>query len=276
MIRDQKVLQTLALLAVVPSLRKRIKAVESMRPADGSDAALDQLLPQGSVAQVLATQMLGVAAEHLFIWYLLLEIDVFPRHAHLTLLRSSLEPAVTARWLLAGPTSTARTCRGLALSEEGLGEFAKITASFAKSCPEATTLADDHLAQITADMVEMRAGVDCAGFPRRAPPTCDLVRDFAVHLGAKGDWLYRVLSSPAHGNAISPSVSEFGELLPSSLPGTTRRRVGPNTSLGLDATKTAVETVRLAIGDLERYMGIGLSGLDQARASSSGELDLGR
>lgn len=249
---DPRIGPTLALLAHAPSLRERARALGAAPPVEGSDAQLDQTHPQGMLPQVLAGQMAGVAAEHLFIWHLLLEHDVFPRYAHLTLLRSALEPAVTARWLLDGATTAARICRAVALLEEDVVEWRKIAASFEASHPGVVieALADEQMAKIRAD-------VDCSEFPARVPSHSDRVRDHAVHPGAKSDWIYRVLSSPAHGNTFSISTGEFGEALGSNMPGATARRVSPNTTLAFVATGIVLQTVEAAITDLERYTGTG-------------------
>lgn len=250
--RDPRIRPTLAILANAPSLRDRARALGGPAPVEGSDAQLDQTHPQGMLPQVLAGQMAGVAAEHLFIWHLLLNQDVFPRYAHLTLLRSALEPAVTARWLLHGATTAARICRAVALLGQDMVEWRKIAASFEASRPGVVTetLVDEQMAKSRAD-------VDCSEFPQRVPSRSDRVRDHAVHPGAKSDWIYRVLSSPAHGNTISISTGEFGETLESNIPGTTARRVSPNTKLAFEATGIVLQTVEAAIVDLERYTGTG-------------------
>lgn len=250
--RDPRIGPTLALLAHAPSLRKRARALGAAPPVEGSDARLDQAAPAGVLPQVLAAQMAGVAAEHLFIWHLLLEQDVFPRYAHLTLLRSALEPAVTARWLLHGTTTAARICRAVALLEEDVVEWRKIASSFEASHPGVVieALDDEQLARIRAD-------IDCSSAPSRVPSRSDRVRDHAVHPGAKSDWIYRVLSSPAHGNTFSISTGEFGEALGSNMPGTTARRVSPHTTLASVATGIVLQTVEAAIADLERYTGTG-------------------
>jgi len=78
--RDPKTRSTIALLARAPSFRERARALAATPPPfAGSDAQRDQTHPQGMLPQILASQMAGVAAEHLFIWHLLLNQDVFPR-----------------------------------------------------------------------------------------------------------------------------------------------------------------------------------------------------
>lgn len=108
-------------------------------------------------------------------------------------------------------------------------------------------------------MTKIRADSDCSGAPPRVPSRSDRVRDHAVHPGARGDWIYRVLSSPAHGNTFGVSTGEFGEALGSNMPGTTARRVSPDATLAFGATGIVVQTVVAAIVDLERYTGTGQS-----------------
>jgi hypothetical protein len=194
--------------------------------------------------------MVGVAAEHLSIWHVLLDNDVVPRYAHLTLLRATLEPAVTARWLLDGQSSHARICRAVALLEDDFEEWGKIAASFDRSHPGVVTetVVDDAMAKI-------RSETDCAAGPS-VPSRADRVRDHAVHPGVKSDWIYRILSSPAHGNSISIALGEFGEVLGGNLPGTTAHRVSPNSTLALLATGIVLRTLEAAIGDVERYAAI--------------------
>lgn len=237
-----------SLLSWVPGLRERARVLELVRAADGSGAQIDRTHPQGGVPQVLAGQMLGAAAEHLFICHLLVEMGELTRYVHLTLLRTALEPAVTTRWLLAGDTSAARICRAVALLEDSAAEAAKITKSFRACHPDVslTTAADEGMATT-------RAETDCYGTPG-LPTRVDRVQGFALPQGT-GEWVYRVLSSPAHGNVIGSSLGEFGDPQPSHVPGATTRTVRPKMALVVDTTSTVLETMEAAIVDLERYTG---------------------
>lgn len=140
----------------------------------------------------------------------------------------------------------------MGLLEEDVVEWRKIASSFEASHPGVAPDALD-----VEQMAKVRTEIDCSSAPSTVPSRSDRVRDHAVHPGPKSDWIYRVLSSPAHGNAFSISTGESGEALGSNMPGTTARRVSPNTTLASVATGIVLQTVEAVIADLERYTGTG-------------------
>jgi hypothetical protein len=201
--------------------------------------------------QVFAGQLLTAAGEHLGVWRLLAERGVVPRYAHLTLLRSALEAAVTARWLLAGGDTTARICRGMALVEQAYSEVKGMAASFDRTHPGAVSSG-----QVDQEMARIRSDVDCGRSRLHVPPHSSLVERYAIQ-ATKSDWIYKVLSSSAHVNIVGTSLGDMGGSGPSNVPGAASRVIRPSVSFALTATTIVMQTVQAAVTDLERYAGHG-------------------
>lgn len=252
--RDDPVEQTRHLLNEVPGLKVRVSTVVRQAPTKGSNAAIDQdrFGGVGSYPWVFVGQMLGVAVDHAQAWARLLESHQMPLYAHLTLLRAALEAAVTARWLLSAPTTEGRVAAAVSLWEEDLLDWERLVVKFpGKVAPDSSAMYADALSGF-------RAHVAVAGLPTKRPPsTSDRVRDFGVHPGPKSDWLFRILSAPAHGSTWSISVGEFGEGVETRVPGARSAKVRAHPLLALNATAIVLATLTTAVADLERYAGIG-------------------
>lgn len=250
--RDDAVEQTRRLLSDVPKLAARVRAAVRQPSAKDSNAAVDQdrFDEVGSYPWVFAGQVLEVAVDHAETWRQLLESHGMPRYAHLTLLRAALEAAVTARWLISAATTEGRVAAAASMLEEVLVDWERLVDSFPGK------VAPDSSAVYTNALGEFRAQVVVAGLQtKRPPPTSDRVRDFGVHPGQKTDWIFRMLSAPAHGSTWSVSLGEFGDEVEPLVRGAKTVRVRAHPLLASNATSIVLATLTAAVTDFERYVG---------------------
>jgi hypothetical protein len=129
---DDPIARVRLLLREVPQLDTRVHAATRQPPAEGSPAAADQdrFDGIGSYPWVFAGQVLGVAMDHAEAWVRLFESHGLPQYAHLTLLRATLEAAVTVRWLISAVTPEGRVAAAVSMLEEDLVDWDRLVDSF--------------------------------------------------------------------------------------------------------------------------------------------------
>jgi hypothetical protein len=249
---DDPLARVRLLLREVPQLDTRVHAATRQPPAEGSPAAADQdrFDGIGSYPWVFAGQVLGVAMDHAEAWVRLFESHGLPQYAHLTLLRATLEAAVTVRWLISAVTPEGRVAAAVSMLEEDLVDWDRLVDSFPGSADP------DDTAVHAKVLGEIRAQVAVAGFQTKRPPsTSDRVRDFGVHPGPKTDWIFRILSAPAHGSTWSISLGEVGDEVEPLVRGARTVKVRAHPLLASNATSIVVSTLVAAVTDFERYAG---------------------
>jgi hypothetical protein len=249
---DDPIERVRLLVREVPQLDARVHAATRQPPAEGSPAAADRdrFDGIGSYSWVFAGQVLGVAMDHAEAWVRLFESHGLPRYAHLTLLRATLEAAVTVRWLISAVTPEGRVAAAVSLLEEDLVDWDRLVESFPGS-----TAPDDAAAHAKV-LAEMRAQVAAAGLQTKRPPsTSDRVRDFGAHPGRKSDWIFRILSAPAHGSTWSISLGEIGDEVEALVRGAGTVKVRAHPLLASNATTIVVSTLAAAVTDFEGYVG---------------------
>jgi len=249
---DDPIARVRLLLREVPQLDTRVHAATRQPPAEGSPAAADQdrFDGIGSYPWVFAGQVLGVAMDHAEAWVRLFESHGLPQYAHLTLLRATLEAAVTVRWLISAVTPEGRVAAAVSMLEEDLVDWDRLVDSFPGSADP------DDTAVHAKVLGEIRAQVAVAGFQTKRPPsTSDRVRDFGVHPGPKTDWIFRILSAPAHGSTWSISLGEVGGEVEPPVRGARTVKVRAHPLLASNATSIVVSTLVAAVTDFERYVG---------------------
>ena len=249
---DDPIERVRLLLREVPQLDTRVHAATRQAPAEGGPAAADQdrFDGIGSYPWVFAGQGLGVAVDHAKAWVRLFESHGLPQYAHLTLLRATLEAAVTVRWLISAVTPEGRVAAAVSMLEEDLVDWDRLVDSFPGSADP------DDTAVHAKVLGEIRAQVAVAGFQTKRPPsTSDRVRDFGVHPGPKTDWIFRILSAPAHGSTWSISLGEVGDEVEPLVRGARTVKVRAHPLLASNATSIVVSTLVAAVTDFERYVG---------------------
>jgi hypothetical protein len=188
--------------------------------------------------------------DHAEAWVRLFESHGLPQYAHLTLLRATLEAAVTVRWLISAVTPEGRVAAAVSMLEEDLVDWDRLVDSFPGSADP------DDTAVHAKVLGEIRAQVAVAGFQTKRPPsTSDRVRDFGVHPGPKTDWIFRILSAPAHGSTWSISLGEVGDEVEPLVRGARTVKVRAHPLLASNATSIVVSTLVAAVTDFERYVG---------------------
>lgn len=229
---------------------RRTKALHA-GPRRGSLAAADARLPEGRFVSVFSTQALGFAIDHLKAWQLLVLGGSHPAFAQMTLVRGSIEGAVTSRWLTdASAAASARVSRGVAAALDDYDERRKFENAAGVPAPEPGTGAKSG-GQRMAELREARDRAQVAEV--RYPPTTELVRQYGAEEGAT-EWLYRLVSAFAHAkqwsiHAMDKFPTQFGH----PALGIQSGRVEASDQVVLFATMHAVDLLDVAISEFEAY-----------------------
>ena len=239
-------------LAVLDRLRDRSETFNSMSSfatgsAAANDAATSQLL--GAEPVRLAMVQLANSLDHLLTWRAVLSGGLQPAVAHMTLLRSSMEASVGARWL-ADPMATTgvRIARAAAWLREDY-RLRKRVEELIKSKPKPP-------AKSAADRgADVDAEVSSLGLNPNIPINhTDMFRSYAADLGDKGELSYSVLSVYAHSRNWASLLQPMTTKGPGAAPGGAVVLTSANDSFAESFTVQATRTAELAARDIQRLL----------------------
>ena len=238
-----------AALGRVPGIREREQALLHDGPLPDSAADRTRQLPSGRYPEIIACQFLVVAGDNLLTWHAVLHAELQPVYGHLSLVRTAIECAVSARWLLdPALAAAARIARGLAAQRDDYEERMKLEATVpnrSKVEPRGKSAA-----QRLEDLERERLA---NGIANSSTNVIEAARGYLVG-SRNGEGAYRLLSAFAHGKQWSLIASEMVVLLGLNPP--PRGQVGQvaardDVSVGM--TQIAIRTYEAAVDDLERF-----------------------
>ncbi len=234
-------------------------------PRPGSPAAADAVIPHARWIITSANMAVGVAADHLFAWKLIVDGRQIPVYAPMTLLRTALEGAVLTRWLVdPRPGALERVSRGVAAQLDDYDERRKFETSVkarAKTEGLLEPLPPSAPGKSGADrLAELITARDDAGIPAiKQPGSTDLMMRFGAPDYRDVSSLYRLVSAFAHAKPWALHATSVGPTSPSGTQGIQGGQVTANDDVIIGTTDLVAGIVETAIGDLERYLGIGTS-----------------
>jgi hypothetical protein len=240
--------------ARIEPLNARTEALARMDPLPGSLAAGDITVPHARFVLINAGRALAFAIDHLRAWAAIAHGGVMPIFAPMTLLRSSLESASLARWLVE-PAIDARTrvARGVAYQLQDHEERNRFEAAGEILAPpggkSAKARKDDLLT------ARERDGLPVVEVER---PT-SLARRYGPPGRADRSWLYRLASAFTHGREWALLATNLGEG-ESAGEGIGRGYLSANEVMVAGATTLTVSQVERAIEAVESYVGLKRSG----------------
>jgi len=198
-------------LGRVPHLHDRAQVLAVSPPETGSAADTELAeRPEVKLGYIKARALLVCAIDHLeTLRLLVVEARAVPSFAHMTLLRGALEPALQARWAMAGTTDD-RVARGFALELENLDERRKF-----EECVDDGSLARGRIVQL----LEKAEGIGLTSLNKRgercltkpAIGYIDLLRilpsaDPSMTKSSDDSWVYRFLSGYAHAKTWATTL----------------------------------------------------------------------
>jgi hypothetical protein len=235
-------------------LEDRLRTVIGTPTRTSSPAAEDESHPLGHHAAIMAHQAMSSSVEHLAMWrHLLFDAGVQPYGAHMTLLRGSVEGAVTCRWLVDGSATAAeRTRRGVALLREDYinrRDFDRDMGIRAVPSPSKTAAVRLKELERECRVAKLKPGATMGVTSR--------CRAYAVPNGSAGVAVYRLLSAFAHSKQWAALGMKLDDV--SSAPAIKGGKVmfvTGNDSLAVSMTTFAVIAAMAGIEDLERHAGM--------------------
>ena len=235
-------------LEPVRDLILRANAAATRTVGRNSLHELDSRHPLGRFVHELAQPSIGVCSDHLMAWTTLLE-KMHPLYSHMTLLRSALESACHARWLLdADVTSAERIARGVSGQLEDWTERGKFEAAAGLDAKPRTT--GKHGADRKRELEQLRK---TNGITIRHVSVTETCRLYYVG-GIGGEVAYRLASAFAHGRQWTALVSDLEDLDVPRLPtGARPMRMAARDDASIALTRQAVATFGAAVADLEAY-----------------------
>jgi hypothetical protein len=242
----------------IPPLQERYSA--AARPSDGSLAAQDGVTLLGRMAFDLSQVALGIGLEHLACWYALpLQARRMPAVTHFTLIRTALEGATLARWLLEPTTEGERISRSARAQWDDYEQQRQM-----QEVAGAPTEQRDGWKPALQKQRELLAAVDSAGLKlaERRSKTYRFdhyvfpEEEVAKHGGRRlGKLLYQILSAPSHAHQWSAYQGARWELLEESevRPRTQTMLLSGRQDVAQVMTVIAVLAFSDAITEFERY-----------------------
>ena len=240
------------LLLTVPPIHERFFALRDLGPAPGSRAMADLALPLGSEVRAGAITAVNSSLDHLVTWAaLLLDGGKLPAFAHFTLLRSTVEAASTARWLVEDVDERVRVARGIGnlladLRERNRLERVPRPADVPPLPPPETGAMT--AAQRIAKVEETAAA---AGLCPLAIGHTDAVARYGL-----GEFAYRLLCAFAHGGQAVPFAASRKDQPDDRDAGGLRAvRMTGDVGIALRITEASVALARLAAREVFAYHG---------------------
>ncbi|MEK6719262.1 MAG: hypothetical protein AABZ33_01175 [Chloroflexota bacterium] len=236
-------------LGHVPGIREREQALFQRGPAPDSEAGRTRKLPGGRYAEIMASGYLAVAGDNLLTWRAVVLAKIQPAYGHLSLLRTAVECAVNARWLLDPSISAAsRIARGLAAQRVDYEERKKVEATI-RGGPKMKAPGKSAVERLDDLKHEQVAN----GIPNEPMNVTSAARSYLVGSGS-GEGSYRLLSAFAHGKSWSLLASDKRTLLGMNPPPQGRiSQVTASDEFAVGMTNIAVMTYAAAVTDLGSY-----------------------
>ncbi|CAN5633878.1 hypothetical protein BH23CHL8_BH23CHL8_30140 [soil metagenome] len=238
-------------LSVVPDLRARLDRASRAHRSLGSTAVLDAKSRLAPDLVSMVSTLLTVSVDHLGAWQSLISHGYQPNIAHLTLLRSAMETAVTGRWLM-DPTigregRIARTA-GLLLADYGHRERFETAFGIPPPKPPAKLAA--------ARIADLRQLLAAEGVrPTDVPKPTALFDRFCIPSGPRGSAVYNMLSGFAHGRQWVALLQEVRRVA-DKLGGGAMSVVTSRDDVTVVVTGVAVRVVTVAVAEYETYIGV--------------------
>lgn len=241
---DTEIEALLDALAPIPALYPAGEFVANARPSPESLAALDATLPLGSLPMLYAVQNLQVAIDHLLTWNsLFVSARHLPSFAHMTLLRSAIEAAAKARWLVDPKADPAlRIARGALCQMESNVEERKFIQ---------LDSGNEMLPDVIQREVTLQASRDEHGYGKGVRTNATAISN--SH--GLGEWSWRFTSGYAHGLDWAISVGGT-ELESHGVPDGQRRiNAAVPTGIAVNLTQVTVGLVTNAHNEVLVYAG---------------------
>lgn len=254
--------ELLRLLDPIDAYRQRLSKIALGSHLPGSRAEMDAASPFEGALAIYASQNVAMGLDHLRAWRVLVRADDITEFAYMTLLRSALEGAATARWLLGSDDSAERVRRAAILGledcrqrasttlEAGIARIAEREAAergetykphtWEGDARSGADRYDDHLAKLSA-----------AGIAKQGPPNLtDLIRDYGP-----GAHFYQLTSAFAHRREWSMAFAEERARIEDTGPGAGAIELGPSSFWTARMTDVAMDEIKDALNELEAYLG---------------------
>lgn len=253
--------RTRGLFDRVPALRQRFHDLVTTTSIDpDSGAGIDQRDPLGHHAWNGALQALGAADDVIETWRQAYLADIRPATGHVVLLRTVLETATLARWLVdLSISSSERVRRGILAHLADCDEQARFEAVFDRTKITVTPPAKwgkERLEELLAEC--RRRNIDVTnrnGEPLRPDSATERCKRYVHAPAFGGEAAYRVSSAFAHGHQWTlPFLTR--ELHP-EMPTPTDAvitKVSFDPGVMAVATYWGVMTLAEALNDLVRYI----------------------
>lgn len=250
----------LRLLDPIDEYRQRMSRIALGSHQPGSPAEMDSASAFEGAVSIYAGQNVAMGLDHLRAWRVLVKAEDITEFAYMTLLRSALEGAATARWLLGSDDSLERLRRAAILGLEDRRQRRTLEAEIAKiaereaaergetyepqtwegDARSGADRFDDHLAKMTA-----------AGIAKQGPPNLtDLIRDYGP-----GAHFYQLTSAFAHRREWSMAFAEERARVEDTGPGAGAIELGPSSFWTVRMTDVAMDEIKDALNELEAYLG---------------------
>jgi hypothetical protein len=242
------------ILGGLAGLSRRLESTIRQRSAAGTDAAADMALSNARFVGIHASQAMVNALDHLGAWKLIVDGNVHPIQAQMTLLRGALEGAVRCRWLVdANLAPATRVGRGWAAKRDDFVERRRFEEAEEGKADRPTQRggmsAADRLRELDAARVD--AEIPNVGYAHSTL----LMRMYGYER-----W-FRLASGFAHGKEwVLAATSITRSQDPSAPTGVSRGMVSASDEVVLALTRVTLQAVAQALGELEVYGGLSREG----------------
>jgi len=244
------------LLSFAPGLFDRSGELARAAPEPNAPSVVDAASPLGHHVRILANETLATSTEHFLAWHhLLTRARIHPIGAHMTLLRGTMEGAVTCRWLTDPQADNKeRVRRGVAL----LADDYRNRADFERDIGLRATRALGSARTGTERLKELTSQSGAAGIkPGASLGMTSRFDRYAVPDGPLGRSVFRLLSAYAHGKQWSALTANLGVMdRAAGIPGGAVARVSSSDHVSVTFTGIGLRTALAAVRNLEAYLGV--------------------
>jgi len=235
--------ELLAALGPVPELRLQTEAIVLADIVKGSTSDHDARLRFGDCALMYATQYLQVSVDHLSAWRALFsDAKYAPSFAQMTLLRSAIETAARARWLVdAGQAPAERAHRGALCQLESAVEVRKFVE---------TDAGNEMLPRVRIRERALKKVMARHGYAAGRLNSVDIAEKYGL-----GAWAWRYTSGYAHAREWAITSGTQGEVAYGIRPGQRRVNTSATPRTVIDLTKLTAGLAIQAHNEIVAYAG---------------------